>query len=97
MAAHAAPVTSQQTIGRDLPLLATWLSTLPSRAKLDVMAYRIDSIGLVGQNSKETAVEFVDRLRDVKTSPGSTRYSDYGDHDHHHSVVESSLFYRRNA
>ena len=56
MAAYTAPVTSQRMIGGDLPILATaaaagnplamWLSTLPSLAKLDIMTYRIVSIGL---------------------------------------------------
>ena len=56
MATYAAPVTSQRMIGGDLPVLATaaaagnplamWLSTLPSLAKLDIMTYRIVSIGL---------------------------------------------------
>lgn len=55
MAAYAPP-TSQRMAGGDLPILATataagnplalWLSTLPSLAKLDIMTYRIVSIGL---------------------------------------------------
>jgi len=55
MASYAAPAP-QRVVGGDLPVLATataagnplamWLSTLPSLAKLDIMTYRIVSIGL---------------------------------------------------
>ncbi len=55
MTAYAAPA-SQRLIGGDLPILASataagnplalWLSTLPPLAKLDIMTYRIVSIGL---------------------------------------------------
>ncbi|GAC1542360.1 MAG: hypothetical protein NVS3B16_07220 [Vulcanimicrobiaceae bacterium] len=55
MTAYAAPGTPR-LVGGDLPILATaaaagnplalWLSTLPSLAKLDIMTYRIVSIGL---------------------------------------------------
>jgi cytochrome c-type biogenesis protein CcsB len=56
MQAYAAPAVGERRIGGDLPVLATaagqgdslalWLSTLPSLAKLDIMTYRIISIGL---------------------------------------------------
>jgi cytochrome c-type biogenesis protein CcsB len=55
MQAYAAPSPTRM-VGGDLPILATaaasgdrfaiWLTTLPSLAKLDIMTYRITSIGL---------------------------------------------------
>ncbi len=56
MQAYAEPAVSQRMVGGDLPILATavaagdpfalWLSSLPSLAKLDIMTYRIVSVGL---------------------------------------------------
>jgi cytochrome c-type biogenesis protein CcsB len=56
MQAYAEPTVRRVSIGGDSPALATeaaagnslalWLSTLPSLAKLDIMTYRIVSVGL---------------------------------------------------
>jgi cytochrome c-type biogenesis protein CcsB len=56
MQAYADPTVSQRMVGGDLPILATavaagdplalWLASLPSLAKLDIMTYRIVSVGL---------------------------------------------------